>query len=262
MASGNVKVCTLAPLLLLAGCSAFFGFNALKGLDKVPAPQASSYEGPGGLSKLAQDLGSPAVVAALTADPSTTAQVETYLQTRYLSGPLTTPDEQEAAALYSDLNLATTSGDQFVNNVVNVVVTGSGSGKTIEQLLQGIVPPNVASDPTAFANMVNGLVAAASAYQLLGASLVPEPAPAPPGVNMGDTAQKAGVAYMMQSMIYEIGGGTANAITQMFNLLNNQPNTVPTTSIDPFSTPIAPYTSTNLNNVHHIFASAGATMPS
>ncbi len=79
---------------------------------------------------------------------------------------------------------------------------------------------------------------------------------------MGDAAQKAAVAYMMQSMVYEIGGGTANAAQQMFNLLNGQPNTVPSSPIDPFTTPIAPYASTNLDNIRNVFSAAGATMPS
>lgn len=265
MASSAVKACVLAPFLLLAGCSAFFGFNLLKGLDKPPAPKASDYEGPGGLDKLQTDLNSPAVVAALKGDPTTTQQIENYLATTYLTGPLTTSDQQKAAVLYADLSLKTTSGDQFVNNAANLVLSGNGSGQTIQQILQGIVPADVASDPAAFTAMVGGLLNAASAYQLLGASLAP-PATAPPGMNMGDVAQKAAVAYTMQSMVYEIinasGGGTADAIQQMYNLLNNQPNTVPASTIDPFTTPIAPYDSTSLQNVKNIFKVAGATMPS
>ncbi len=168
----RAKVCLLlAALLLLAGCSAFFEFNLLKGMDKPAAPKASDYEGSGGLDKLATDLGSPAVVAALAADPTTVSQIEAYLSMTYLSGPLTTPDQQQAAVLYSDLNLKTTSGDQFVNNVVAIVVSGTGTGQTIQEILQGIVPANVAADPVAFTNMVDGLVASGAAYQLLGASV-------------------------------------------------------------------------------------------
>ena len=265
MASGTVKACVLAPFLLLAGCSAFFGFNLLKGLDKPPAPKASDYEGPGGLDKLQADLNSPAIVAELKNDPATTQQIENYLVTTYLTGPLTTEDQEQAAVVYADLNLKTTGGDQLVNNAANLALSGNGSGQTIQQILQAIVPADVASDPTAFAAMMNGLLNAAAAYQLLGASLTP-PATAPPGANMGDVAQKAAVAYTMQSAVYDIinasGGDTANAIQQMYNLLNNQPNTVPTGAIDPFSTPISPYDSTSLQNIKNIFAVAGATMPS
>lgn len=258
MALSRVKACALAPFVLLAGCSAFFSFNAFKGLDKPTPPTASEFEGPGGLAKLASALNSPAIVALLTADTTTTEEIETYLSTTYLSAPLTTADQQQAAALYADLNLETTSGNVLVNNIVSLVVSGGGGGQTIQQMLQGIVPANVASDPVAFSNMVDGLVAAAAAYQLLGASVPP----APPGMNMGDVAQKAAVAYLMQSVVYQIGGGTANASQQMFNLLNGQPNTVPTSPMDPFSTPVAPYTITNLNNIKDIFTAAGATMPS
>jgi hypothetical protein len=257
--------CILASFLLLAGCDAFFGVNILKGLDKVPAPDPGQYDyataGDAGLKKLASDLGSKAIVSALIADPTTTATIETNLQTTYNDPTVPVADRQLAAALYCDVNLKTTSGQTFVNNVVDVVLSGTGSGQTIQQILQGIVPADVASDPVAFSAMVGGLVNAAAAYQLLGASLA-APAAAPPGVNMGDVAQKAAVAYMMQSMIYEIGGGTANATQQMYNLINNQANTVPSSPIDPFSTPIAPYDSTSLQNIRNIFTVAGATMPS
>jgi len=261
-----VKTCIPAFFLLLAGCSAFFGFNLLKGLHKVPAPEPAQYNyaqnGTTGLMKLDADLASPAFVAALKADPGATSTIESNLQATYTDPSVPLADQQLAAALYSDVNLKTTSGDTFVNNVVNVVISGTGSGQTIQQILQGIVPLDVASDPAAFGAMVNGLLNAASAYQALGATLAPAPAPVPPGVNMGDAAQKAAAAYMMQSMVYEIGGGTANATQQMFLLLNNQPNSVPTSTVDPFSTPIAPYNAANLQNIKNIFSSAGATMPS
>jgi len=266
----HVLVCLLLLAgLLLAGCDAFFGFNLLKGLDKVPPPNPGQYNystnGTAGLDKLASDLTSQAVVNSMISDPSATSTIESNLQTTYTDPSVPTADRQLAAALYSDVNLKTTSGEAFVNNVVNVVVSGSGSGKTIQQILQGIVPASVASDPTAFAAMVNGLVNSAAAYQALGASLAP-PATAPPGVNMGDVAQKAAVAYMMQSMLYDImnanpGETTADATQEMFALENNQPNNVPTTTIDPFQTPILPYDNTNLQNIKNIFTVAGATMP-
>ncbi|HVP20128.1 MAG TPA: hypothetical protein VMU36_14165 [Spirochaetia bacterium] len=255
MALSKVKACALAPLLLLAGCSAFFQFNLFKGLDKPPAPKASDYEGQGGLAKLANDLSSPAVVAQLKADPTTTQEIETYLATTYLSAPLTTPDQQQAAALYGDLNLKTTSGDQFVNNLVDIVMSGASGGKTIQQILQGIVPASVASDPTAFSNMVGGFLAAEAAYQLLGASVPPSPA----GVNMGDVAQKAAVAWTMQLAVNAIIASgvpdTPTAEAQMYALLNNQPNSISGVIVpDPFSFPPA--------WLSNIFTAAGAKMPS
>lgn len=59
----------LVPHFLLAGCSAFFDFNAFKTLDEPPAPSLSDHQGgSSGLAKLAADLGSPAAVDKLKAD--------------------------------------------------------------------------------------------------------------------------------------------------------------------------------------------------
>ena len=240
----------LAAVLLLVGCSAFFDFNLLKGLDKPSAPTASDYQGSGGLDKLAKDLSSPAIVSALAGDPAATAGIDAYLKSLY-----GTPQEQQAAALDADLNLKTTSGDVLVNNAVTFAVSGGASGKTVQQILQEIVPANVASDSTAFTAMVNGLLAAEAAYQVLGATVPPAPA----DVNMGDAAQKAVVAYTMDSLITFIGGGTAAATTQMFNLMNNpSAYTGPTGNMpDPFSG--LPGNPAWLGN---IITAAGAPMPS
>jgi hypothetical protein len=260
MASSMAKVCVFAPFLLLAGCSAFFEFNLLKGLDKPAAPKASDYEGSSGLDKLASDLGSRAVVAQLAADPTTTQQIETYLSTTYLAGPLTTPDQQEAAALYSDLNLKTTLGDQFVNNVVNLVISGASGGKSVKEILQGIVPPSAASDPTVFAAMIEGLLNAYYSYILLGNSIPP----APLNVNIGDVAQKAAVALTIRVAMTEIettlsladsAADRATAEDQMYRLTNNQSNSISGVTVsDPFN-PAPAW-------LQNIFTAAGATMPS
>ncbi len=247
----------LAAALLLAGCSAFFSVNVLKGLDKVSAPSASDYQGAGGLDKLAHDLSSPAIVNALKSDPAATASIESYLQTTYLSTPLTTPEQQQAAVLYSSLVLQTTSGDELVNNVASIVVSGTGSGKTVQEILQNIVPSDVAADPVAFAAMVNGLLAANVQYMALGNSIPTYGVP--PGVNLGDVTQKAAVAYTMQCVVDAvIASGvpdTPTAISEMFALTNNQPNSIATVTVpDPFSP--APGWLTN------IFDAAGVNMPS
>lgn len=259
-----VKACVLAPFLLLAGCSAFFGFNLLKGLDKVSAPDPSQYDyatnGAAGLQKLATDLGSQAIVNALIGDPQATNTIESNLQTTYTDPSVPVADRELAAALSGDINLKTTSGSAVVTNAVNLVLSGT-SGQTVQQILQEVVPDNVKSDPTAFTNMVNGLLNACAAYQVLGNSLTPPQAP-PPGVNMGDVAQKAAVAWTMQCVVTAVinaNGGppfsNAQAIDQMYLITNGQPGgiTVP----DPFS-PVTPQNQWLSN----IFTVAGATMPS
>ena len=253
MAKLKVTALLIAPLLILAGCSAFFGFNAYSSLDKPPAPKLSDYTGANGLSKLSSDLSSPAVVAALAADASTTQQVESWLQTTYLSGPLTTPDQQLAAALYSDLNLKTTAGAQLVNNVVSAIITNPPSGN-IASVLQSILPPGSLADQATFSAMVDGLMNANASYILLGGSSL---SPVPPGLNMGDIAQKAAVSCMMDAIVSAVATSLGVAKTapsvaqQMFLLATNQPNTISGVTVpDPF--PARPAWLVN------IFTAAGA----
>ena len=247
-------------LVLLSGCSAFFQTNILKGLDPVTAPTAGDYQGPGGLDKLQKDLSSPAIVAALKADPAATASIAAYLQTTYLSSPpLTTPDQQQAAILYSDLYLKTTSGDQLVNNAVTLALGGVGSNKTVLEILQTIVPPAVAADPAAFAAMIEGLLNANDKYALFGESVPP----APTGMNMGDVAQKAAVAWMIRSLVSTLetflsltdsSGDRSTVEAQMYALLNNQSNSISSVTMpDPYASPPAWLT--------NIYTAADTTLP-
>jgi len=248
----------LFPLFLLAGCSAFFGFNAFKTLDEPPAPRLSDYQGgTSGLAKLAADLGSPAVVDKLKADTATTLAVETYLYTNYLStGPLDTPDKQSAAVLYGDLYLKTTSGNELVNNVVASLVTSTQAG-TISSLISSIIPADVAGNEAAFTAMMAGLLQANAAYQALGAETPPYSVP--PGMTMGDIAQKAAVAYLIWAVVDAIESQTVfttpqEAISQMYLLTNNQANGIGSVSVsDPFSPLNAP--------LKNIFDAAGAPYP-
>ena len=247
-------------LVLLSGCSAFFETNILKGLETVSAPTAANYQGPGGLDKLAKDLSSPAIVAALKADPAATASIAAYLQTTYLSTPpLTTPDQQQAAVLYSDLCLETTSGDQLVNNAVTLAIGGVGNNKSVKDIMQGIVPPAVAADPVAFAAMMEGLLNANDKYALFGASVPPAPA----GMNTGDVAQKAAIAWMVRSVVNTLetylsltdsAADRATVEAEMFALLNNQSNSISSVTVpDPYASPPAWLT--------NIFTAAGTTLP-
>jgi hypothetical protein len=251
------------PLFLLAGCSAFFGFNAFAALDKPAPPKLSDYQGgSSGLARLASDLSSPAVVAQLKADPATTLAIESYLDTTYgittvsTTGPLTTPDQQNAAVLFGDLYLKTTSGDQLVNNIVSSVMTITQTGN-ISSLISSIIPADVAGDETKFTAMVSGLLTANVAYLAFGASIPGYGVP--PGMNLGDVAQKAAVAYMMQKIVDSITpsivGTTAAAIHEMFLLVNNDP----TNQISGINVP-DPFTPLDVN-LKHIFDAAGAPYP-
>jgi hypothetical protein len=247
----------LFPLFFLAGCSAFFGFNAFKSLDEPPAPKLSDYQGGSdGLAKLARDLGSPAVVDKLKADPTTTQAIETYLYTYLATPPLDTPDEQSAAILYGDLYLKTTSGDELVNNIVASLVTSTQTGN-ISSLIASIIPSAVAGNETDFTAMMVGLLKAHIAYQALGAETPPYSVP--PGMTMGDIAQKAAVAYLIWAVVDAIENQTVyttsqEAIAQMYLLTNNQTNGIASVNVsDPFNPLDA--------SLKNIFDAAGAPYP-
>jgi hypothetical protein len=235
----RLKVTTLliAPLILLAGCSAFFGFNAFSGVDKPAVPTLSDYTGAGGLSKLANDLNSKAKTAAIASDPAMVQQLEAWLQTQF--GTMSTPEEQQAAALYADLNLKTTPGADLVKQVVVAINVSPPTG-TLASILASILPPGCTASEAVFTSMVNGLLNAEAAYAVLGASISPTP-PGPPGLNMGDIVEKASVAYMMSTIVADVAaavGSQPAAIHQLFLLATNDPtNTISTVYVaDPFLT--------------------------
>ena len=266
MARTRAFVLFVAVLLVLSGCKAFFDFNAFSSLDKAAVPNPSRYQGSGGLANLQKDLQSQAIVSALKGDLTTVGTILGNLNTDY--GVLTpppppkTPDQQAAGILYADLALKSTSGDIVVNNIVGTLMTNPQGN--LQTMLQSIVPPVVAADMGKFTNMVNGLLKADSAYQVLGASITDvngngkiDPGDAPPGMNMGDTAQKAAVAYLMQTIFNTVTPlDTGTEIAAMFALLNNQPNNLTLLNVaDPFNPMSAvPW-------LKNIFDSAGAPYP-
>jgi hypothetical protein len=252
----------VAVLLVLSGCKAFFDFNAFAGLDKAAVPNPSRYQGTHGLANLKDDLQSHAIMDALSGDPATVAIILANLDAEHGSFTTTVPttaDSQIAAILYSDLELQTTSGDDLVNNVADLLVNPPSSD--IKSVLQSIVPADVAADPTKFANMVGGLLAANIAYQNLGASLSTLPAPA--DMNMGDVAQKAAVAYLMERVNAAVTADVnpLNPVDQMFKLINNQSNSItPGLSTTP-ANPLNPTGSGPPGWLKNIFDAAGAPYP-
>ena len=253
----RIKTFTLfiAVLLALSGCSAFFDFNAFAGLDKAAVPDPSRYQGPSGLANLQNDLNSPSIVDALKGSPSTVATILANLDGAYnvTGANPTTPDGQTAAILYADLALKSTSGDILVNNIAATVVNNPSGN--LQSMLASIVPPDVAADITKFTAMVNNLLTAEGVYVHLGNTLVP--ASPPPGMNMGDTAQKAAVSLLMKTIFdaATLKVGSPNEIPDLFALINNQPSggldTV--TITDPFS-PMPLW-------LKNIFDAAGAPYP-
>ncbi len=275
MAMKKLSVLAIVPLLLLAGCSAFFDFNAYSALDTVAAPSVTKYEGSGGLAALATDLSSPAVVKALTADSATTAAIEQYLLTNYLSGALTSPDQKQAAVLYADLNLKTTQGENFVNNIVTTVMSGVPVSSTIQDILASIIPASAKADPVVFAAMITALRNSNTQYLKLAGGIdvnsnqkLDSGEGAPANMNIGDVAQKSAVAYTVEDIFQMMStalGGPSTVMDQMYLLATNpsaanslvtnlhpQPYTTPSTDL---------YVTTNLWAIQLLFDCAGLTLP-
>jgi hypothetical protein len=280
MARTTLSMLLLLPLLALAGCSDFFNFNVYSTFDTVAAPSADKYEGSGGLAALATDLSSPAVVEALKNDPTTTAAIESYLVTTYLSGAVTSSDQQQAVILYADLNLKTTEGESFVNNIVTTVMGGVTTGTSIHDLLDAVLPADAKSDPAVFSAMITALRNSNTQYLKLGAGItdvnsngtieVGEGVPA--GTNMGDVAQKAAVAFAIEDCFQEISialTGTpsdATVITQMY-LLATDPTAANAAAQaltpDPYTAGSDAYvTVPTLKKIQNIFDCAGLALPS
>jgi hypothetical protein len=271
--------CLLLLLTLtLAGCSAFFEFNAFSTLDAAPAPTASDYEGLEGLKKLATDLSSPAVVAKLAADPEMVDEIGQYLIDSYLSGGVTTVDQQEAAVLYCDLYLKTTGGEEFVNNVALTMVNGVSATATITDVLRKTLPPEALADPDSFASMVKGLRKANVQYLALGAGIsdrngngqIDEGEGVASDINMGDVAQKAGVAYTMEVMYQDVHAALPalsedEVIAQLYLLATDPDKADPAVrelAPNPFDTENADtYVSANLPTVQKLFDCAGMPLP-
>jgi hypothetical protein len=282
MSRARSVVFLILPLVFLAGCSALFDFNLYRdlGLDKTAAPRASDYAGAGGLDQLAADLSSSAVIDALKADDAAKADLEAFLQGLIDGGAtigIDSPEEQQAAILLADLELKTTNGEEFVNNIVTVLMAPYDPGVKIEDLLRSIIPAEVANNKPKFTAMIEGLLSANAAYFALGQSIDNFPTPdgivdadksLPPGVNAGDIAQKAAIAFLANAIVVEVDkandpapSDVADAISQMYNLLYDQASlgsgvTAGMTMPDPFGT-----STPALYAMEALYNAAGMTVP-
>ncbi|HET6451500.1 MAG TPA: hypothetical protein VFI08_09320, partial [Spirochaetia bacterium] len=171
--------------------------------------------------------------------------------------------QQTAAILYAQLALQTSSGDELVNNIADTV-TNNPSGN-LKSMLASIVPADAAGDLTKFTAMVDNLLTAEGVYVHLGNTL--DPNVPPPGMNMGDVAQKAAVALLMVTIMNQVESAPSpgpgpytptQAVDQLFALINNQSNNVSDTNI---SDPFANMGSGSPAWLVHIFDAAGAPYP-
>ena len=283
MARMKVFALMVLSLLALAGCSAFFGFNAFSTLDTPPALDASKYEVAGGLVALQTDLSSATVIAQLIADPTATAAIEKYLHDTYLTsaGGITTPDQQQAATLYCTLQLQTTQAAALVNNVVSALVGGTQTTSGIQDLLKSLLPPAAFASQQVFSDMVDALNASSAVYAGMGAGIVDvngngkiDPGEGvAPGTNVGEIGQNAIVAYTLAvvwSQMTSVAPGQED--TQLFLLATDptsasgaaqalaMPDPQNAASSDN-SASAATYITTNLAGIQKLLDCAGLTLP-
>ncbi len=279
MARAKLVALILLPLLLLAGCSALFDFNLYRdlGLDKTAAPTPADYAGAGGLDKLAEDLSSPAVIEALKDDPAAKAALELFLIGQ-ISGAVDQPEEQQAAILLADLELKTTGGEEFVNNIVTVAMGGINGTTSIHDLLASTIPAEALADAATYSAMVSGLLVANDAYLALGDGIadingtpgIQAGEGVPPGMNMGDVAQKAIIAFTTKVIFEAVKAAgpysDAETIHQMFLLSTNESAADPGVQAMPAPNafedpPTDPYCISELPKLQKIVDCAGLSLP-
>jgi hypothetical protein len=252
----RVKALALAIVvsLVLAGCAQLFEFNLFAGLDSVPTPTAADYTGPGGLDALAEDLDSPATVAALAADPDLVQEILDNLEADYWGDGVTGDTDAQAAILYADLALKTTEGEALVNNTVTALLSGGITGtSTVADILAAIIPPEALASEATFTAMINALLMANDAYEQLGLWVDGPDAdgswdnPLPPGSLPGDVATKALTAYTIRKTVDAVISdlalvGTqaekeAQAIAELYKVAKGQASAATTVEPDPFPAP-------------------------
>jgi len=183
----------LVILFVFSGCEEFFTFNLFKAMDYVAVPSAQQInEKPPteGVLYLQEQMTSDAFVNAVAENPESLAAITTYLQNVYQDS--SQPEELQitAAVLAGDLNLATSGGDELINNVLGSfsVIMGMTSGtapagvtaaESVQSVLDALIPESIASitDPveqkTAFTNLISGILTAGEIYSDLGNLITP-----------------------------------------------------------------------------------------
>jgi hypothetical protein len=268
----------LAVIFLVTGCSGFFDFNLFQGMQPVVAPTASDYQGSEGLDRLSEDIESDTIVSTFT--DQTVEEIETYLEGYWNDGDgVANEDDQQAAALYAELELVTTGGDEFAANVVNAAseimnaieeATSEGGEVEPEELLDilgGIVPENIQEDPDAFNEMIAGFVAANNAYNALGEALGDPEVELSDELNAGEIAQNAIVSFTVAALVDSLeatGLSQEEASTQIYYMLYDPDNVELTVTEEDFGALSNSFqeTSENYNNLSNLCEEAGMDLES
>ncbi len=222
--------------VLLSGCAEIFEFNLFSSFDRITLPDTKMLENMSeteALDYLTEELSSPVFVEALSGDASALADVEAYLLAA-MADP-STPNGKRAAILYADLQLKVYGGEDMVNNTVSLLLgdmqdvdfSSAADAETfLQHHMEGLVPPEALASRKAFDQMLDGFQAAWTAYDAFAANVdgVPESGDVPESINMGDVAQKALFAFVINEALLFYGGDSQSLWDMANGELPSEPN--------------------------------------
>jgi hypothetical protein len=197
-------------ILLLSGCANLFTGNFFENFDGPPSASdlINSYDAsnPGAfVDSIAEAAESPRFLNGLSAaerDSLTTSLADVY------GGSADVATRQEAAILAATVNITGTAAGDTINNVADIVTSGTTNDFSDPQkLLEAIIPAEAQGDATAVQAILDDLVQAAAAYDALGTTLTSggDNADPPADANMTAIAQNAVVALAIQSLSTQAG---------------------------------------------------------
>lgn len=204
----------LLVAILFIGCAEMFEFSLFDGVDPTPIPDPTAMETTEALAELEESFESPTLFRELEQNVEKKEELSNYLKDVWTDATAEPEEQQKAQILYADLQLQTTGGDEFVNNVTGVLeglATGEmfsepAEGEPIQETVKDIFTPLIpgdVEDPAAVADMLDALILANDAYTDFGNSLVTTETP-PEGTNMGEVAQSALVTFIVGSVAENI----------------------------------------------------------
>jgi hypothetical protein len=201
----------LAVFLLVTSCAdLIMGTNLFSGFDEPPnaadalrgrvdasgavlAGQEAAF-----LRNLRNSTTSNKFFANLSNDERT--QLNTALKSIYSNGDLAPELRQQAALDGAAVSLRGTTAQTTTNNLTKYIADGGGDVfSEPDKLLDAIIPSSAKGDPVAIQGILDSYIAAATAYEALGETLVGGTA-APGGANMNSVGQNAAVAMAVAAL--------------------------------------------------------------
>lgn len=234
---------SLVPLLLLVlimGCSEeFYEFNLFAGMDPVTIVEVTDLQAmdqTSALEVLSDEMSSDSFIEQLSLPENVDQKNEilTYLGDIFMDDTgqaLTVPETKEeldnyrdAAILYADINMATSGGDVFANNVFELLTTLQDTGGTdpdgtdpdttepfgedqVRDMIASLLPADV-DTPEDYSILISGLQNAIVGYEALGDTIGDDngdaeitPDDAPDDIVLGEVAQNAICAVIVDIVI-------------------------------------------------------------